>query len=155
MSRLKAKTVFVGLTLSSCRQSNQTFAVFGDRHDERRCPAAFRDFDDFCGLALHDGYEQICGPRINAIDRVWFGCRCGVETGAEGEKGTAGLECALEAARNLLGTGGVCCMWEGSVGGWVGRRGKRGKRDDAHERRRNKTSTDKRAGIKVSWPGNQ
>jgi hypothetical protein len=47
-----------------------------------------------------------------------------------GEKETAGPECNVEAARNLLGTGGVCCMWEGSVGGWVGRRGERGKRDD-------------------------
>lgn len=57
--------------LSFSRQTNKTFAMFGERNDGGRCPCSFRVLDDARSLALHDGDARVGRAQVNTDDRTY------------------------------------------------------------------------------------
>ena len=54
--------------LPFCRCTDQHFAVVGVRDDRRRCPSAFRIFDDLRLAAFHDGDAAVGRTEIDSND---------------------------------------------------------------------------------------
>jgi len=49
-------------------KTNEALAVLCEGDNRRSCPCTFCVFNDFCGLALHDGNTGVCCAEVNTDD---------------------------------------------------------------------------------------